>query len=252
MNKFFYLLVACMLVLSHSKANDVNSRFLEGNKSYQESDFSKATEIYQSIADEGYASYELYFNLGNAHYKSEHIPSAILYYEKALKLKPGDEDVLINLKLANLQTVDKIEPVGNLFLDTAWERTLNLSSADEWARNCIVLLFIGFILLITYLLAAQPLLKKIAFFSGLSILVLGCFFWFLAAAQNNRLTNESTAIIFTPNVTVKSAPAGEGTDLFVIHEGVKVALLQQVEDWYEISLLNGNSGWVKANDLEKI
>lgn len=250
--KRILFLIVCFLVFLPLAKGEVNEVFQAGNEFYKQGIYQKAIEQYTTLIDEGYESFELYFNLGNAHYKAEHIPSALLYYEKAKKLQPGNEDVKFNIRLAGLQTVDKIEPVEKLFLNSLWEKTVNFNSADGWAKKAIVFLFLGVLLLGLYLFTSRLALKKTSFYTGTVLVALSIFTFFLAMSQHHRMSTDTEGIVFTANVTVKSAPDGSSNDLFVIHEGTKVALLQESADWIEISLPNGNSGWIRENDLRKI
>ena len=251
MRAYLYLFLIFSLFASSTHAGS-SATIDKGNQFYKESSYSDAVANYLEVIEEGYESFELYYNLGNAYYKLEKIPEAILYYEKAKKLNPDDKDLAFNLKLVNLQTVDKIESIDQIFLNNWWDNLLNMNAPDEWAKWCIILLFIGFFLLIAYLFTPLVFLKKISFFSGTIIIFLGLFCWFLGSSQNKRLTNNTEAIIFTSNVTVKSAPEESSSKLFVIHEGTKVALIQEDDEWFEVSLSNGNSGWIKASDMRKI
>jgi tetratricopeptide (TPR) repeat protein len=231
---------------------ELTARVEQANSHYQEERFEEAIQAYQQVIEAGYHSTQLYYNLGNAYYKTDQIPSAILFYEKALKLDPSNKDAQHNLRIANLRTVDKIDPIEPLFFNKWWDRILNLCSPDNWARWSVGLLFSAVLFFGLFLFIQLRSIKKISFFSFLVVLFLGIFSWMLGIAQNNRLHNSEFAIVFTPSVTVGSAPQQNATELFVIHEGTKVKIVQETEQWVEIMLMNGKSGWIKTNDLQTI
>ena len=75
----------------------------------------------------------------------------------------------------------------------------------------------------------------------------------IAASQRSHyLNNELDAIVFTPTVNIKSSPDENSKDIFVLHEGTKISLLDVVGDWQEIRISNGSIGWIKTSDIKKI
>jgi tetratricopeptide (TPR) repeat protein len=230
----------------------IDSIFAKANQEYAEELYTNAIEDYHLILQFGYESPELYFNLGNAYYKTDDIPSAILYYEKAKKLKPNDEDILFNLNVANTRIVDKIEPVPELFLKIWWRSIYNIFSADIWAIISVAGFVIVIILLAFYLLSKNIAVRKIAFFTGLVLLFITMFTFLISYQKYNLLIYQKEAIVFTPTITVKSSPNQNSVDLFVIHEGSKVEILEKLGNWVEIKIASGSVGWLPSEALKEI
>jgi tetratricopeptide (TPR) repeat protein len=209
------------------------------------------------VLNAGYASVGLYYNLGNAYFKVHDIKSAILYYEKAKLLDPSDDDVEYNLELARSFTVDKIESMNELFFVTWLTALRNIMSANKWGILSIIsfLVMLGAFLL--YLLSRKIHLRKLGFTIGVVLFFVSVVSFSMAYQLHTAQTARNTAIIFTPAVTVKSTPAESGNNLFVLHEGSKVEILSEMRDiskvdWCEIRISDGNKGWIKKQDLEKI
>lgn len=231
---------------------DPNIKFTEANKLYAEAKYREAIEVYNELIKSDHLSAEIYYNLGNANYKLDEIAAAILNYEKALKLKPDFEDAIFNLKLANQKTIDKIDHLPELFIDSAYKNFVRSRTVESWAFYTIGLIFIALLLLISYLLSGNVLIKKSGFYGGLLFLLFGLFCWFMAS-ENQKIINQSTeAIIFAKSITVKSEPNESSLKLFTLHEGTKVNVLDFHENWAKIKIPNGNVGWITKKDLEVI
>lgn len=224
----------------------------EAETAYISEDYAKAIELYKDVLLNYGDSYEVYYNLGNAYYKTGKIASAILNYERALLINPGNGDIRFNLEMAKLKAVDKIEPLGEFFL-VKWFRSFqNIFSVDTWAAvgiTCFIL-FIG--CLILFFFSKWMRLKKIGFYLGGFLLVMIIFSNIFAYNQKKALVDRSGAIIFVPTVTIKSSPDTSGTDLFVLHEGTKVFIKSSLGEWNEIELEDGNVGWIHQKNIEKI
>ncbi|MCU0370255.1 MAG: tetratricopeptide repeat protein [Bacteroidales bacterium] len=222
------------------------------NQSYSSDDYAAAISDYESVIASGYESPALYFNLGNAHFKLNNIPAAILYYEKAMKLDPTDENIRFNLDLANSRITDKIEPLPEFFLKTWWRSARDMLSSDQWAKTGVA----GFILALAsiafFIISRSVSMRKIAFWTGMTFLVLLTVSILFSISGYHDYSRQSSAIVFSPTVTVKSSPNESSVDLFVIHEGTKVTITDLVEGWSEVRLANGNVGWVKNDTFRRI
>ena len=221
----------------------------EAETAYAAEQYDKAIELYESILKSYGDSYELFYNLGNSYYKDGKIAHAILNYERALLIKPGDSDVRFNLELAKQQTVDKIEPIQEFFLIEWFDAVQNLLGVDSWATLGIVcfVLFIG--CLVLFFFSKWMRIKKVGFYFGILLFFVVIFANIFAYNQKNELVNRNGAIIFAPTVTVKSSPDNSGTDLFVLHEGTKVHVRSSIGDWVEIMFEDGNVGWINKKDI---
>jgi tetratricopeptide (TPR) repeat protein len=200
----------------------------------------------------GYASAKLYFNLGNAYYKHGNIPKAILNYERAKLLDPNDDDISFNIELCNQFIVDQIEPLPRPFFVQWYWVIVNINSADEWAVISLIAFVLLLLVALAYFFSPSSVLKKVSFSFGVLFLVVCLSTLGFASQQKKKILQHRSAIIFTPTVTVKGSPDESGTALFVIHEGLKVDVLETVGLWYKIRLIDGNIGWVKKDVLELI
>jgi len=225
--------------------------FEQANNAFKEGELDKCIELYQAVLLSDNESWELHFNLGNAYFRSGNTSRAILHYEKAKKLNPDQEDLLINLEMANLKTVDKVESKPELAITTWWNTLLNTNTIDEWGKNSIYMSFAALLIMLVFLFT-RGLFKKITFFTSLFVGFISLLFFILGQQQKSLQTKQKYAIVFSPSVTVKSAPEDDGTKIFVIHEGTKLKVIENEGDWSRIALMNGTKGWVKSTVYEGI
>ena len=224
----------------------------EADSAYVRGQYQQAISDYESLLKQG-TSAELYYNLGNAYYRTENIPQAILNYERALLLSPGDRDIRFNLQIARSKTFDKIVPESEMFFITWYRAMVNMMSVDGWARTSLFALGLTIILLLVYLFADRLWLRKAGFFGGVALLMIFGMSNLFAWQQKQDLINRKGAIIFAPSVTVKSTPAANGTDLFVLHEGTKVVIIDgSMKDWKEVRLADGKEGWIESKQIRII
>jgi len=224
----------------------------EAGKLYTEGSYDRAIEMYEKVLENGFESAELYYNLGNAHFKMNDLAPAILYYEKASKLNPSDEDIQFNLAVANSRIVDKIETVPDLFYERWWNSLIFTFSVDGWAIISLVTFVLLLVVTLLFFMVDVVIIKKLAFWTGIALIVISVSSFALANQKYNSFKKDHEAIVFTPTVTVKSSPAENSIDLFVIHEGTKVEITDNIGEWTEIRIANGTVGWLKGVDLVKI
>jgi tetratricopeptide (TPR) repeat protein len=226
--------------------------FEQANKLYLDGEYSSAREEYLKIVNSGFESPELFYNLGNTYFKLGQIPSAILYFEKAILLDPKDPDIRFNLDLVNRLVVDKINPVNEFFIKK-WIRSFaGLLRGDTWGHLSIVSIIILLSLIIVFYASKDFRFRKILLPAAVLSIAVFTISLVFGTLQNNQLTQPDTAIIFSTSLTAKSSPDPSGTDLFVIHEGVKVKILDQVGAWVRIRLADGNEAWIPEASIEKI
>ena len=250
MKKFLILVLVC--ISGNLLASDPELMVGKANKAYSEGFYANAVELYKNVISSGYESVDLYYNLGNACYKLNDFSSAILYYEKARKLDPGNEDVNFNLKIANSKITDKIEPIPELFYKRWYRKLVESFSVDKWAKTGLTALFLGLFALAFYVISKQLFVRKAGFWSGTGLILISIFAFIFAWQGYNEVLNRKEAIVFSPTVTVKSSPDEKSVDLFVLHEGAKVELIDNIGTWYEIRIANGSVGWLSASAIEKI
>ena len=224
----------------------------EGDSAYMKNDYASAIQIYEALLNRGEAA-DIYYNLGNSYSKAGDIAKAILNYERALLLQPGNGDIRANLEIARSKTVDKVEPVPEIFF-VSWTKSLiNSMSVDSWAVCGVVCFILLIVSLYLFIFSKQIVLKKAGFISGIVFLAVTILANVFANQQKDELTNRNSAIVINPSVTVRSTPSESGTSLFILHEGHKVGVKDgSMKDWKEIRLEDGKVGWVPASAIEII
>ena len=224
----------------------------EGDSAYMKNDYASAIQIYEALLNRGEAA-DIYYNLGNSYYKAGDIAKAILNYERALLLQPGNGDIRANLEIARSKTVDKVEPVPEIFF-VSWTKSLiNSMSVDSWAVCGVVCFILLIVSLYLFIFSKQIVLKKAGFISGIVFLAVTILANVFANQQKDELTNRNSAIVINPSVTVRSTPSESGTSLFILHKGHKVGVKDgSMKDWKEIRLEDGKVGWVPASAIEII
>lgn len=230
----------------------VNATKAEGDSAYIKNDFASAIQIYESLLQQGEAP-EIYYNLGNCYYKTDDIARAILNYERALLLSPGNADIRANLEIARSKTIDKVTPVPEIFFITWIKSLVNSQSSDAWARTGIVSFLLLLVSLAIFFFTQHIKWKKIGFSAAILFLIVTVLSNLFASRQKSYLTNRNDAIILSPSVTVRSTPSESGTSLFVLHEGRKVEIKDNsMREWKEIRLEDGKVGWVPSSSIEVI
>ncbi len=241
-----------LLVLIPSSSFAQKSLKALGDEAYGKGNYQQAINDYEQLLKQG-VSAEVYYNLGNAYYRSENITKAIINYERALLLSPGDEDIRFNLQLARSKTIDKITPESEMFFVTWYRSLVNMTSVDGWAYIALVSLLAALCLALVYLFASKVWLRKIGFFAGILMVVLFIVSNIFAYHQRRILDNRTSAIVIAPSVNVKTTPEAAAKDAFLIHEGTKVEITDDsMNDWKCIHLANGKEGWVSTKVLERI
>lgn len=244
------IVLVCSMISLH--AQTPKALIDSATNCYNKGRYEQAADFYKQVLAKGFESADVYYNIGNASFKTNDLASAILYYEKALKLAPGDEDIRYNLKVANSLITDKIDVVPDLFYEIWWKTLLNLFSGNTWAWVGIVFLALALASFGVFVLAGSYTLRKASFILSMTMLVFMLFSTGFALNSTNRQLSHAYAIIFDPAVTVKSSPDDSSTDLFVLHEGTKVNVTDKVNDWIKVKLANGNVGWILAKSIKEI
>lgn len=245
-------LLVSLPVSQQSLAGTPDELIQQANEAYTKKTYAQSIDLYEQVLRSGFESSQLYYNLGNACFKQNQYPQAILNYERAIRLNPGNENIQFNLKLVNSKIVDKIESVPRFFLITWWEQINSLTSVNGWAWTGVILFFISLVLFALFFFAKSSGIRKSAFWLGFSFLIFFFFSIHFAFRSYKNLMSHDEAIVFTPSVTVKSSPDSNSVDLFVVHEGTKVAVVDRIGDWMEIRLANGSVGWLQNSSVELI
>jgi tetratricopeptide (TPR) repeat protein len=242
-----------VIFIFNSFANaDVNSEMQTANELYKNNQYQLAIDEYNKLINRGYEGASLYYNLGNAHYRLGNVGYAILYYEKALKLSPSDEDAKHNLAIAKLNIKDKVDELPQFFIFNIWEGLLASFSVSGWTMIVYIIFILLLLAVIGYFFSRSVTQQRISFFVGVGFLVLLFSSITLLAVKMNKEFNIKNGIIVENVVTVKSSPDSSSKDEFVIHEGLKVRLEDKVDEWVKIRLADGKIGWIKEISIQII
>ncbi len=241
-----------ILNLSTVAAQGQDSLFSRANEAYQNSDFATAIHYYTEIVNQGNEGAILFYNLGNSYYKNGENAKAILWYERALRLAPQNEDIQHNLLFVNQTLIDKIDKIPQVFIVKLWDNISKSMTSRNWAIASIVFSFLIFSFIALLILSGRQWVRMLSFFSIIITSILLIFSILFAVRENNRYQKMPEAIIMESVVTTKSTPTESSSNLFVIHAGLKVSITDQVGEWYEIKIQNGEKGWVEINCLEII
>ena len=246
---FVWLLLA-MICFGGTSAKAVTKN--NADTEYQKGNYQQAIRDYEEILKNG-ESAEIYFNLGNAYYRTDNITKAVLNYERARLLSPGDDDINFNLQFARSKTIDKITPESEMFFVTWYKSLVNFTSVDNWAKTGILCIVMALLLVLLYLFGPQLMLRKIGFFGGLAFFVIFLLSNLFAFQQKQALDNRTGAIIMAPSVNIKKTPAKNSADQFVLHEGTRVDIIDKgMTDWRCIRVGDGREGWIETKAIEEI
>ena len=246
---FFSIALIFSLIVAAQTSNEL---FSKANNLYKNGEYTKAIELYTSIENEELKSGDLFFNLGNCYYKLNKVAPSIYYYEKALKVDPTHEDASFNLAFAKRMTIDVIEELPQTFLQRFSSNVIQKLPFDTWAIIAVLASFLASVLFLLYHFSTSS--RKKLFYFNTSILAafvmaISVFFAFhnYKTVQKNR-----TAIIFVDKVEIKNAPSTSSEEVFELHEGTKVVILDELENWKKIKIADGKIGWIYADDLKEI
>lgn len=249
MKRHTLLILMALLAFTGRAQQTAEEWFEQANAAYNEGYYDSAVVLYEKIIATEMESVPVYYNMGNAYYKMREYPMAIYCYEKALKLDPSNDDVKTNLAIANLAIVDKIEPMPQPFFVRIWRNMRSWLSGDLWAWCSVAAFALLLVAMFLFLRARRIGLRKLGFFSGILFLAVFALSVIFAFQLKSASEVQDQAIIMAPTVTVKSSPNESSVDLFVLHEGSKVALLETSNGWNKVRIANGSIGWLEADKM---
>ena len=261
MKRFLIYIVAMMVTaevvaspdsLSVATHYDALAHWELGNKAYVDGNYERAAEEYCAIIEGGEYSMPLYYNLANAYFKMGEIGKSILYYNRALRIAPGNEDVRHNLSLAEAQTKDRIVAIPEFFLNR-WLRTVrNTMSCLAWSVISLATFAVLLLFVLLFLLSSHIGVRKTGFYGALVALLFFVTTTLFALSERREMLTHAEAIVMGSAISVKSSPDRSATDLFVLHEGTKVKVLSEVDEWREITIADGKKGWTLKSNIEEI
>lgn len=245
-------LILLLLLTATVRAADYDKMLQDAQQLYADGKYTEALELYHQIESNGKEAFGLYFNMGNAYFKLNNIPNAILYYERAKKLNANDEDLQHNLEIANQYTSDKFDKVPTLNVTKAWHSFLLGLGEAGWGSLsiiCFVLCLFG-VAMMFY--SSRKGLKRLGLLLGIVMIGISITTFIFSSQAKSVLAGQAEGIIFEPTITVISSPDQQGRELFVLHEGTKVKILEQMDDWARIKISNGEVGWLPKNAVKAI
>ena len=250
MKKIFFFLIFTAGIAG--QAQDLDSLFVQANKSYQQEDYLKALELYQEIENQNAISGELFYNMANVYYKTNKVAYAIYYYEKALGIDPNNKDILFNLEFAKRMTLDNIEELPKSVSQKFRDTVVLKFTYNTWAIISVSFAFLFALLFLLYHFSYRTGVKRIYFItSGITVILVSLSLLF--SYQNfHYVTNTKTAIIFAQQTQVKSAPTKSSEVNFLLHEGTKVFVLESLDNWVKIKIADGKMGWMEEEDLKEL
>lgn len=219
---------------------------------YKKGNYVQAIRDYEELLKKG-PSVELYYNLGNAYYRVDNITRAVLNYERALKLSPGDEDIRFNLQMARSKTIDKITPKSEMFFVTWYKSLVNITSVDGWAKTAMFSLAVALVLVLCYLFGRKLIMRKAGFYGAVAFMVLFVLSNVFAYAQMQILTQRSGAVVVSPSAALRKTPVPNSEYNSIIHEGSRVEIVDDtMKDWKLVELEDGREGWMLSSQMERI
>jgi tetratricopeptide (TPR) repeat protein len=246
------LLFISFFVQAATSQNGNKDKFYQGVTFFSAGSYKEALQTWTEIYNTGFRSANLDYNIGNAYFKLNNVPLAILFYERAYLLKPADEDINYNLQVARTLIVDRFQEIPELFF-VRWYNFVSLFfSTNTWAKISLISFILFLLLLSLYIYSNRHRYKVLGFWLAVFFVVLSATTLAFSLRNRSLVYNSHKAIIFNSMVSGKSSPDKSGNDLFVLHEGTKVTVEDAVGEWLEIRLSDGNKGWVPVNSLVTI
>ena len=246
------LLIVVSCLVSQGQSGAVKDSVSAANQLYNTAKYQDAIRKYQYVLGQGFESSELYFNLGNAYYKLGNATYAILNYERAKKLAPNDGDVRYNLELARTLIVDNVVSLPDGGFLRWMKQLISSKSINFWGITSIITFFSFLFLFGLFLLSRTFQVKRLAFWFSIAAVSISAITFTFGTTMKSRLVNHNSAVITDRSVKVKASPSETGTELFIVHEGVTVQLTDKLGDWVNVSLPDGNKGWVKEESMIRI
>lgn len=233
-------------------SNEPEALWEAANAANNAGEWDKALTNYKIIADKGLESAALYYNMANAYFKKSDLAHSILYYHRALRLAPADEDIRHNLKYAEQSTRDIIEQIPEFFLTTWMRAVRNTMSGNAWTILSLVVLVLTVTMALVYLLAQRLRVRKMGFYMMVICGVLFVASTAFALSSRSEMMSGREAVVMSSSVSIKSSPDRAATELFVLHEGTTVSVGEQVDGWAEIRIADGRKGWIEEERIERI
>ena len=251
MNRILLLLTFLLFLSQSAKTqNSVEENFTVGNNAFEQKEYKNAIKAYETILANGTHSAELFYNLGNSYYEQGILGKAILNYEKSLALK-SSEDTRYNLEIAKSKQIDQLSSLGAT-PQQWWEKMVLLLSTNGWTILMVLLFWATIAAWILWLIGKERTHRKKGFVLGIIGIPLVLFVGILANSRNNLQQDSRRAILLSDEIDLRASPDPIGKSLITLHEGVELNLLEEINDWYHVRLINGDQGWLPESSFERI
>ncbi len=247
-----YIILLALGISSMANGQEVNALFEKANQEYKNGKYEDALSLYQEIEATDKISSALYYNMGNCFYKMNVVPASIYNFEKALVIDPSNEDAINNLEIAKKLTLDRIEALPKNIFQKFNSKYIAAISFNSWAYISVALSLLAGILFILFYFAINSSLKRLYFilFSLSILFLIGTLF--ITSSQYSIDQNSKYAIVFEKEISIKNEPTRNSEEIFLLHEGTKVRIIDTLDDWSKIKLLDGKIGWLKTSEIKVI
>ena len=244
------IIMLTVMVFCLQPANAITKK--NADDEYKKCNYQQAIKDYEDLLKKG-ACVDMYYNLGNAYYRTDNITHAVLNYERALMLSPGDDDIRFNLQLARSKTIDKITPKSEMFFVTLYKSLVNTMSVDGWAKTSVFSMFMALVLVLCYLFGNKLTIRKAGFYGAVAFFVIFIFSNIFAFNQKDILTERTGAIIVSPSASLRKTPVSNSGYNAIVHEGTRVDITDDtMKDWKYVELADGREGWIRTSQIERI
>lgn len=252
MRTILTVIIISLFVCEAFSQESTAEKFNKGTSYFTSGSYREAMEVWTEIYNTGNRSANLNYNIGNAYFKLNDIPHAILFYERAYLLNPADENINYNLQIARTLIVDRFQEIPELFFVRWYNFSSLFLSSNTWAKISIISFILCLLLLSLYVYSSKYRYKVIGFWLSVFLFIITISSFAFTIRNKSLVYDSHKAIISSPLVNGKSSPDNSGNDLFILHEGTKVSIEDEVGEWFEIRLSDGNKGWVPVNSLNII
>lgn len=246
MTKINYILILLFAFIAKGFSNE---KLQKAEQAYDTKKYKEAIASYEDLVKDGFKSYQLYYNLGNAYYKNSQLGKAIYYFELARKINPNDEDVRINLGIASAKTIDKIDAKENFFISAVKSNVLSSFSTSSWAWFSVICLVVACILFFVFKISSNVALKRVSFIMSCLLIIGFVVTYSLGYSALKSKSENKFAIITSKEIKIMTEPTATASSKFSLHEGTKIRVVENNGDWLLIKLDNGNEGWIKVADV---
>lgn len=244
------LLYIVFFITSLVSSQNTETLFKDANDMYKVGKYEEAIDVYRKIEAQNVISSELYYNLGNCYYKLNNVGETIYNYEKALLIDPLNEDAANNLIFAKRLTIDNIEALPKSVFQKFDENYIKKLSYDNWALLAVIFSILSSSLFLLFYFSYTPSRKRF-FFTSSSLCVLLLIVSLTLSYKEYAFSKSNIdAIVFAEKTEVKNAPTFNSEDVFTLHEGTKVKVLDAIDNWKKIKLADGKIGWIDAEDIK--